>query len=145
MFYKNIYIYIRTWYRKSMEDPTDIGMKNARWLDIWFLIGLVEVLDTLVSRHHLMPKFKYIDFFFFLLIKYIDLILVPLCILILKFLLNKKILKFFIYLYGSHYGGPNWYRPEECRMNRYMIFDWACWSFGHLIVKISLNAKSLSI
>ena len=48
-----------------MEDPTDIGMKNARWLDIWFSIGLVEVLDTLVSRHHLMPKFKYIDFFFF--------------------------------------------------------------------------------
>ena len=49
---------------------------------------------------------KYIDFFFFffffLLIKYIDLILVPLCILILKFLLNnkKKDLKFFIYLYG---------------------------------------------
>ena len=74
-----------------MEDPTDIGMKNAWWLDIWFSIGLVEVLDTLVSRHHLMPKFKYIDFFFFLLIKYIDLILVPLCILILKFLLNKKI------------------------------------------------------
>lgn len=88
--------------------PIDIGMKNVRWLHIWFSIGLVEISETLVSRHHLMPKFKYIVFFFFpfLLLKYIDLILVPLCILILKFLLNNKNLKFFIYYMGPKMEGP---------------------------------------
>ena len=33
------------------------------------------------------------------------------------------------------YGGPKWYWHEESKMAKYMIFNWACWSFGHSCVK----------
>ena len=40
------------------------------------------------------------------------------------------------------YGGPKWYWHEECKMAKYMIFNWACWSFGHSYVKTPpINAK----
>ena len=40
------------------------------------------------------------------------------------------------------YGGPKWYWHEECKMAKYMIFNWACWSFGHSCVKTPpINAK----
>ena len=58
---KKIYIKFFIYMGPTMEDPTDISLKNARWLDIWFSIGVAKVSGTPVSRHHLTPKFKYIE------------------------------------------------------------------------------------